>query len=72
MKKLLLAVLIFTGCQKEMRKPFIIIQKRGYTNEWTAKIIDTTIVIYTYQAANGWERQFTDNPNKYRIGDTIK
>jgi len=67
---LLAAGLLVSSCgdfekPKPLTKPFIIVNKFvNYQQFEVAK--------YFYQDVNGTEYYFTDNNNKYNIGDTLK
>ena len=71
MKKLLTTALILlialTGCfdnTKPIKKPFVIIDKKSYG--------DIERAGFTFIDANGIKYEFSDDRNKYSIGDTIK
>ena len=54
------------SCTIKPKKPFVITGKylNDYGNENASR--------YYYIDANGNQNQFTDLPNKYSVGDTIK
>lgn len=65
---LLLAAGLMSSCEpkiKKMSKPFIIVNKYvNYNFNGVAK--------YYYQDSTGFEYEFTDDNNKYNIGDTLR
>lgn len=67
MKVLLIFIAVFIlSCTSSPKKPFVITGK--YLKEWDDKDVSR----YYYTDANGNREQFTDSPNKYSVGDTIK
>jgi len=65
MKKLLAILFITTACNKPLTKPFIIVGKSKYGHNWAP-------YSYTFQDVNGREVVFSEETDKYNIGDSIK